>query len=123
MGRGTTSRDASVQRVARLAAGAYPNFERGKQVFLGAILDYQIPAATAWENARRLSEVILHDPGRLWDEITNQSLPVWQSKRGEYKSHRFPHGHDRVWMIGKRIVDEYAGDVRRIWEGQTVDVT
>ena len=36
---------------------------------LGAILDYQICAEKAWENARRLAEDILGDPKQLWIAI------------------------------------------------------
>lgn len=45
------------------------------------------------------------------------------SKRTEYSLHRFPKGHERVWTIGKRIIQQYKGDARKIWEGQSIDAT
>ena len=90
---------------------------------LAAILDFQIPAETAWRNARRLSESILGDPDRLWHEVTRISLSEWTSKWKEYSLHRFPKGHERVWTIGKRIVEQYDGDARKIWSNQSIDAT
>ena len=88
---------------------------------LASILDYQILAEAAWENARRLAEDILGDPEDLWREITSVTLPEWMSKRTEYSLHRFPKGHERVWTIGKRIVQQYEGDARKIWGNQSID--
>ena len=90
---------------------------------LGSILDYQIPAETAWRNAKRLAESILRDPRRLWDEITSIELSEWVSKWREYSLHRFPKGHERIWTIGKRIVQQYDGDARKIWDNQSIDTT
>jgi hypothetical protein len=39
-------------------------------------------------------------------------------KHEEYRIHRFPNAHHRLWKIGKRICDEYEGDARRIWESK-----
>lgn len=90
---------------------------------LASILDYQILAETAWGNAKRLAEDILQDPDKLWHEITSITLPEWISKRKEYALHRFPKGHERVWTIGKRIVQQYDGDARKIWDNQSIDAT
>src|SRR5712675_1104527 len=76
---------------------------------LACILDYQIPAKTAWGNAKRLSETILEDPDNLWHKVTSVTLSEWQSKREEYSLHRYPKAHERVWTIGKRIVQQYDG--------------
>lgn len=86
---------------------------------LGCILDYQIRAETAWENARRLAEDILGDPDDLWERIVSNSESQWMSKWNEYSLHRFPKAHERVWRIGKDIVTRYDGDARKIWISQT----
>lgn len=90
---------------------------------LGSILDYQIRAEVAWENARRLAEDILGDPDDLWHQITSVSLSDWMSKWKVYSLHRFPKGHERVWTIGRKVVQQYEGDARRIWDGQSIDAT
>ena len=41
------------------------------------------------------------------------------SRRREYRLHRFPIAHKRVWRIGKDIVRDYQGDVRNIWNTGT----
>ena len=85
---------------------------------LGCLLDYQIPSELAWNNAERLVKELLADPDDLWDAITSISETQWQLKRDEYNLHRFPHAHNRLWSIGKRICDNHAGDSRRLWEGK-----
>jgi endonuclease III len=72
----------------------------------------------AWRNGHRLIEDILGNPDDVWRAITSVSDSEWKSKRDEYKLHRFPAGHNRLWRIGKRICDEYEGDARRIWKGK-----
>jgi endonuclease III len=89
---------------------------------LGSILDYQIPGHVAWENARRLAEQILDDPTNLWEEVTSTSQSQWKRKWREYKLHRFPAAHERIWRIGKEIVLQYHGDAREIWENQNSEI-
>jgi len=90
---------------------------------LASILDYQIRAETAWENARRLAEDILGDPPLIWHTITSVTLDEWNAKRAQYSLHRFPKGHERVWTIGKQIVDRYEGNVLNVWQNQSIDAT
>jgi len=104
-----------------LGAGSAVSKKDANKFFLGAILDYQIPAATAWGNSRRLTEDIFDDPDDIWDRITSFSAEEWMSRRREYRLHRFPIAHERVWRIGKDIVRDYQGDVRNIWNTGTSD--
>jgi endonuclease III len=99
--------------------GRYANKKRANKFLLGCILDYQIPADTAWENARRLAEDILGDPNGLWNWISNFSKKRWMSRIKVYRLHRFPKAHERVWRIAKEIVTRYDGDARKIWKKQT----
>lgn len=123
-----------LQRVARLLLEHRQKPERfwhwifpGKPVsladankfMLGAILDYQIPAATAWDNGRRLAEEICGDPATVWAWMTSFPLPQWNSKWREFRLHRFPKAHERIWRIGRQILDRYGGDPRTIWEGRS----
>ena len=94
---------------------------RANKFMLGAILDYQVQAKVASENARRLSEDVLGEPKHLWIAITGIEEGYWDSNDAfyHYRLHRFPAAHKRVWHIGKEIVDRYSGDARQIWRGQT----
>jgi endonuclease III len=100
-----------------------PSIKDANKFMLASILDYQMRAEVAWENARRLAEDIFGDPNDLWQRITSISLEEWNKKRQEYSLHRFPKGHERVWTIGKRIVQQYEGDARNIWEDQSIEAT
>jgi endonuclease III len=86
------------------------------QFLLCCLLDYQMPADLAWQNGKRLVEVILHDPQDVWNVITSYSRDEWASKSTEHKVHRFVHrAHDRLWRIGYEIRKHYNGDAREIW--------
>jgi len=106
-----------------LRADRAPTKRDANKFFLACILDYQILAKTAWENARRLAEDIFGDPEDLWETITAVSLEEWQRRRAEYSLHRFPAGHDRVWLIGSRLVHQYGGDARNLWQNQSIEAT
>lgn len=93
--------------------------KEANKFFLGAILNYQIKAEKAWENAKRLSEKILGDPESLWEEITKVSLDEWNARKKEYSLHRYPVGHQRVYTIGQQIVRLHQGDARNIWKGHS----
>ena len=97
---------------------------RANKFMLGAILDYQIKADTAWENARRLAEDVLGEPKNLWVAITNIDENYWYSDVAfsHYRLHRYPDAHRRVWRIGKQIVDRYKGDARLIWRDRTPSI-
>lgn len=87
---------------------------------LGCIIDYQIPANKAWENAARLADIELRDPANLWQTITQVSERAWMARRKRYSwLHRFPAAHRRVWRIGREIRDGYRGDSRLIWRGRS----
>lgn len=90
--------------------------KRANKYLLACTLDYQMQYVTAWENARRFAEDVLGDPTALWDTITSVPLWLWNRKFRAYGLHRFPKAHERVWKIGKRVVEWYEGDARRIWE-------
>ena len=92
--------------------------KRANKFLLGCILDYQIPAQRAWDNAARLAEQILGDPEDLWDTIAVIPHGEWMSRRESYSLHRFPASHKRVWKIGRQIVNQYQGDARLIWAEQ-----
>jgi endonuclease III len=87
---------------------------------LGAILDWQIPANRAWDNAERFAEGIFGDPDDLWQAIVAVPQSEWDSMWKAYALHRFRVGHTRVWKIAQRIVVHYRGDARLIWEGQNI---
>lgn len=66
---------------------------------------------------------MLGDPEDLWNAVSSVSVEDWQAKRREYSLHRFPVGHSRVWTISNRIVGQYNGDTRNIWQGQSIEST
>lgn len=91
---------------------------------LACILDYQMRYQIVWENARRFAEDDLGDPADLWDVITSIPESEWESDACWHKLslHRFRAGHNRVWRIGRRIVEDYQGDARKIWSGEPANV-
>ena len=89
---------------------------------LGAILDYQVRADQAWDNAKRLAEKEFGDPIDLWDRIIAIPRLTWKDRFKRYRLHRFPAGHERVWRIGRDIVQHYGGDARRIWYDEPASV-
>lgn len=95
--------------------------KQANKFLLCCILDYQMLWETAWENGRRLAEDILHEPEELWHSITAFGEEQWRSRWNEWKTHRFPAGHQRLWRIGNRICTEYKGDARNIWKGRRAD--
>ena len=109
----------------------WPFLEMGRNVsrrqankfMLGAILDYQIDADTAWENARRFAEDDLGDPPELWRSIAGQWTEEGWNRGSTWRKyrlhHRFPAAHRRVRAIGVDIQALYGGDARRIWDGQS----
>ena len=97
--------------------------KNANKFLVGSILDYRILAETAWANAKRLAEEILGDPEDLWGTITSVSLEEWNSRHKEYSLHWLSKGHERVFTIGKRIVSQYDGDARSIWQNQSIDAT
>jgi endonuclease III len=104
-----------------LEVGKPANKKSANKFLLGCILDYQMRAETAWENAHRLTENILRDPPDLWDKIARFSESNWKSKWRQFGIHRFPMAHYRVWRIAREIVAQYDGDARKIWRNQTAD--
>lgn len=68
-------------------------------------------------------EVELNDPDSLWDVVAEFSLSKWLKRTRNFPGgigHRFKDAaHRRVWIIGRRIRDEYAGDARLIWRNRT----
>lgn len=127
-------RAKKVARVTKLllhndkSQGFWPWLEQGKvtkkeanKFFLGAILDYQIPADKAWENARRLTEDIFKDPEDLWGLIVSLSLEEWMKRFSDYSLHRFPKAHERVWRIGNDLVRSYNSDARNVWIGKSAN--
>lgn len=91
--------------------------KRANKFILGCIIDYQIPAGEAWRRAERLAEEVLGDPEDLWVAITTVPKAKWDT---DYKwLHRFPNARERIWRIGKTILNDYDGDARLIWRGRT----
>ena len=118
-----TNRDPDTTFWVWLVPGQPASCKEANKFFLASILDYQMRAEVAWGNARRLAEQVLGDTDRLWEKITEVSLDEWNSRRKAYSLHRFPKGHERVYTIGKRIVSQYGGDVRKIWNDQSIEAT
>jgi endonuclease III len=78
-------------------------------------------AGYAWDLAQQRTEIDLRDPDDLWGRITRKPLRSWNADWNDpnQRWHRFPKGHERVWRIGKRLLEEYDGDARNIWKGQS----
>lgn len=91
--------------------------------FFCSILDWQQKTAVTEKIARRFCEEELGDPPDLWLKITSMTQEQWEGSWRDYRLHRFPIGHNRVWRIGREICDRYGGDARNIWRtGEAPDV-
>ena len=121
------------------------DMRRANKFLLGASIDYQISADTAWENASILAEVVLGDPDKLWTTIDNIGLEGLQRVfGGEHTAncsrcaaghqlirsdpprhkmlHRFKNNAaKKVLKMARKILAEYDGDGRKIWNGRSVD--
>ncbi|NMB80864.1 MAG: hypothetical protein GYA14_03510 [Ignavibacteria bacterium] len=107
----------------RLRKGKSTSKKDANKFILGAIIDYQIPAQQAWDNSERLADEILGDPDNIWEEINKYSHKRWMGKFKQFRLHRFPKAHERIWKIGKRILEKYNGDTRNIWKDHTINNT
>jgi hypothetical protein len=97
--------------------GGRPSKKDANKYLMACLLDYAQPFEVSWEKAKRLAEVQLGDPEDLWDSIAQYTLPEWMETWREWKSHRFPKAHERIWTFGQHVLKNYEGDARRIWEG------
>ena len=101
----------------------WPWLHRGKRTskkdankfMLLCILNYRIPVERVKKNACRFAEKTLGDPDDLWECITKIPQPRWNARRRELDLHWLQQAHERVWKIGRGIVEEYGGDARKIW--------
>ena len=92
--------------------------KRANKFFAGCIVDYQTRADFVWTRVAERIETDLSDPKQLWKRVISKPLPEWREQWKTKPWHKFPKGHERVWRIGKQIVDRYGGDVRKIWRNQ-----
>ena len=99
--------------------GKLPPKKSANIFFLSAILDYQMKSEHILDNTQTFVETTIPDPANLWQWVTEHSFGKWKRKKKKYNLHRFPAAHERVWKIGKKIIDDYDGDARKIWRNQT----
>jgi endonuclease III len=89
--------------------------KNANKFLLGAILDRQIKANIAWENAEKLSEE-LNDPENLWKRIIEDE----QEFKRIFKEHRFHRFVNQMAEIivsaSKQISERFNGDAREIWK-------
>jgi len=98
----------------------YLTKKRANKFLFACILDYQMDADYLWARCKEFLEVELNDPDCLWDVVAEVPLSRWLKRTRDFGLHRFKDAaHRRVWIIGKRIRDEYAGDVKLIWRNRT----
>jgi tetratricopeptide (TPR) repeat protein len=94
--------------------------KRANKFLLGSILDYQMDAQRAWDNAERFAEQELRDPEQLWQTIVTQFPDANAFAKDEQHKwlHRYPQARMRVARIAGDLVRQHEGDARRIWRGQ-----
>lgn len=89
---------------------------------LGAIIDYQIPANIAWENAEELATLL--GSGNIWKIISDMSDEKWSRlrKSGGGYFHRWWEAKGersiakRIRRIALNITLKFSGDARNIWK-------
>lgn len=84
---------------------------------LCCLLDYQMNSEVVWDNGYRLVAE-LGDPDNIWSAVASMPEAQWRSRHGQYRLHRFPAAHDRLWPIATRMCNFYSGDARCIWTGK-----
>jgi len=100
--------------------GRLPSQKNANIFFLTAITDYQINAERHLTETKKFVQEKIPDPKNLWQWITAHSFNQWKGKWKAYHLHpRFPEAHNRVWKIGKIIIERYGGDARKIWKNQS----
>ncbi|MCL0079572.1 hypothetical protein M1O18_01500 [Dehalococcoidia bacterium] len=101
------------------------SMSNANEFFLGAIIDYQIPANVAWQNARELA--LMLGPENLWQKIIDMPQEKWLSLRkgnGGY-FHRWWEAEGersiarKIRRVAKNIVHKFSDDVRNIWKDKT----
>jgi endonuclease III len=98
----------------------YLTKKRANKFLFACILDYQMNADRLWARCQAFLEDELHDPDSLWEVVADTPLSSWLRRTRNFGLHRFQDAaHRRVWVIGRRVLDEFAGDARLIWRGKT----
>jgi len=99
--------------------GRYLTRRRANKFLLGAIIDFQVPANSAWDTAQNFAETALGDPPLLWQRIRDFTPREWDARFPTYKLHRFRWAHTRVRHIAGRVVGKFGGDFRDAFEGKS----
>lgn len=124
--------DLPVPRKAwRIRDEVMPRADReGADLFLlGCSIDVNDRAWQAWLRAKRFldSTVPPSDRQQVWHWVAGHSLQVWNDSRRRkgvgyqassraYDLHRYPDRHQRIYLVAEKIVMNYNGDPRTIWE-------
>lgn len=100
--------------------GRPADMKRANKFLLGSILDYQMDANRAWDNAERFAEEELGDPEQLWHAIIERfpdANALADDKEFKWV-HKLQQAKRRVVLIARELVCHYGGDARNIWVGQ-----
>ena len=89
------------------------------------MVDFRKNSDRVWRDTRIFAECMLCDPENLWDAITDTPEIEWKTRRHKLRCslHYYQQRHDKVWDMAKRITEQYGGDARNIWEGDSTEET
>ena len=84
------------------------------------MVDYRKKSELVWRDVRTYIERTLEDPEDLWGEITKTAEEEWKTSTHHLNCSLHPllNRHEKIWDMASRIIDQYEGDARKIWENQ-----
>ena len=93
---------------------------QANKFLLGCMVDYRKNSDLVWRDVRIYAERTLCDPEDLWNEITKTPEDEWKSSAHHVRCSLHPvrNRHEKIWDMASRIINQYDGDARKIWENQ-----
>lgn len=99
-----------------IQCGIAPTKKQANKFFFNCVIDYQMESNALWFKVRDFIENELGDPSDLWGTVRSLSKKNWMSRCANYRLHRFPQAHERLWNIAGVLVSEYKADARNVWK-------
>lgn len=106
-----------------LGSGVPYTHKNCNKFFLWGIINYHWPVEKVLEKSTFIIDEVLGDPRNIWKEVAKYSESEWMDIWEKHKTHRYRAGHKRIHRIGKRVLEEYNGKSRNIWDDQDAEVT
>lgn len=90
---------------------------------LVSMVDFHWKSEIAYRKAREFAELELGDPEELWTTIAKIPISDWSARTGARSLHSTSKRHLKVREMAERLVSEYEGDSRLLWEDRSPQQT